>query len=106
VIAAFTKYDQFKREINFKLEDQGLDTSTNPALLNDELERVFKEQYLANLRGSVQFIRLESKNFVHWLACTVLIPVPQECTGKTRSVLSLLKRLPMNSLAVALPLCS
>ena len=56
----FTKYDQFKRETNFRLEDQGLDT-TNPALLDAELERVFKEQYLSNLKGSAPFVRLESK---------------------------------------------
>ena len=67
VIAVFTKYDQFKREINFKLEDQGLDTSTYPALLNAELERVFEEQYLAKLRRSAPFVRLESKNFVNHL---------------------------------------
>jgi len=106
VIAVFTKYDQFKREINYKLEDQSLNTSTNSVLLNAELERVFKEQYLANIKGSAPFVCLESKNFVHWLACTMLIPVLQECTSKTRSVLSLLKRLPMSSLAAALPLCS
>ena len=73
VIAVFTKYDQFKREINFKLEDQGLDTSTNPGLLNTELERVFEEQYLTKLRGSAPFVHLESKNFFNHIACTMLI---------------------------------
>ena len=64
MIAVFTKYDQFKREINFRLEDQGLDTNTYPALLDAELEKIFKEQYLAKLRESAPFVRLESKNFV------------------------------------------
>jgi hypothetical protein len=65
VIAVFTKYDQFRREINFKLEDQGLGTSTEPGLLNAEVERIFEKQYLANLRGAAPFVRLESEKFVN-----------------------------------------
>ena len=60
VIAVFTKYDQFKRDIMIKLEDQDRD----PALLNDEMERIFGEYYLANL-GSPPFVRLEGEGIVN-----------------------------------------
>jgi hypothetical protein len=56
----FTKYDQFRREIRMKLEDQHRD----PALLNDEMERIFVEQFLGDLNGSPPFVRLESEDFV------------------------------------------
>jgi hypothetical protein len=106
VIAVFTKYDQFRREMIFRLEDEGLDISTDPALLNAKVERIFNEHYLAKLIGSAPVVCLESENFVHQLACTMLIPVPQRCTSLAKSVLSFLKRLAMSSLAALLPLCS
>jgi hypothetical protein len=59
VIAVFTKYDQFKRDVGMKLEDQGRDL----ALLNDEMEGIFKEEFLANLKGSPPSVRLESEHF-------------------------------------------
>ena len=103
VIAVFTKYDQLRRETSFRLEDQGFDTSTDAALLDAEVEKIFEEQYLAKLPVSAPAVRLESGNFVNQLACTTLIPVPQECTSPAKSVLSLLKRLAMSSLVVLLP---
>jgi hypothetical protein len=106
VIVVFTKYDQFKRETNFRLEDQGLDTSTDSALLDTEAEKVFNEEYLAKLTGSPPVVRLESKNFVNQLAYTTLISVPKKCTNSANSALNLLKRLPMSSLAASLPSCS
>src|SRR6267142_2651320 len=99
VIAVFTKYDQFRLETSFRLEDQG----TDAALLNAEVEKTFEEQYLARLPVSAPAVRLESENFVNQLACATLIPVPQECTRLAKSVLSLLKRRPMSSLATSLP---
>jgi len=65
VIAVFTKYDQFKREIRMKLEDQSRDTADLDD--NAEAEKVFKERYLANLRGPplAPFVCLESKDFVN-----------------------------------------
>jgi hypothetical protein len=65
VIAVFTKYDQFKRDVMIKLEDQDRD----PALLNDEVERIFGEYYLTNLR-SPSFVRLEGEGIVNWPTCT------------------------------------
>jgi hypothetical protein len=105
-IVVFTKYDQFKREINFRLEDRGLDTSTDPALLDTEAENVFNKEYLAKLTGSPPVVRLESENSVNQLACTMLISVPKECTNLANNALNLLKRLPMSSLAASLPSCS
>ena len=101
VIAVFTKYDQLVRETSFRLEDQGLDTS-DAVLLNAEVEKIFKGQYLAKLPVSAPAVCLESENFVNQLACTMLIPVPQECTSPTKSVLSLSKRLAMSSLVALL----
>jgi hypothetical protein len=60
VIAVFTKYDQFKREIKMKLEDQNRD----PAHYDDDVENIFNEQFLGKLKGSPPFVRLESKNVV------------------------------------------
>ena len=61
MITVFTKYDQFKREIGFQLED---DQNLDPARLDTEVERIFKERYLAELRESAPFVRLESKSFL------------------------------------------
>jgi hypothetical protein len=62
VIAVFTKFDQFKRDIKMKLEDDGRDPETD---LDAEVEGVFKRHYLAGLTGSPPFIRLESEYFIH-----------------------------------------
>ena len=63
MIAVFTKYDQFRRDTIFRLEDQGIDTSTDPERLNAEMERIFKEQYLAKLMESAPVVCLESEKF-------------------------------------------
>jgi hypothetical protein len=73
VKAVFTKYDQFRHEISFKLEDNGLNPSTVLALLNTEAEKVFKEQYLANLTKLLPFVCLEGVNFINQLRCIMLI---------------------------------
>jgi hypothetical protein len=59
MVAVFTKYDQFRRNIRIKLEDQHRD----PSLLDAEVENVFIEHYLAAIAGSPPFIRLESEDF-------------------------------------------
>jgi hypothetical protein len=103
VIAVFTKHDQFRRDVIMKLEDQGLDASTDAALLNAEMERIFNEEFLVHLTESAPVVCLESENFVNQLACTTLIPIPQECTSMAKSVLNSLKRLAISSLAALLP---
>jgi len=59
VIAVFTKYDQFKRDIKMKLWDEGRDPATD---LDIEVENVFNQCYLASLGGPPPFVRLESKD--------------------------------------------
>ena len=57
VIAVFTKFDQFRRNIRMKLQDERCDPGMD---LNTEVENVFNRYYLANLNGPPPFIRLES----------------------------------------------
>jgi hypothetical protein len=65
VIAVFTKYDQFKREVNMKLEDQRRDSDPlSGADFDAEMENIFNEHYLADLVGSPPFVRLESEDFI------------------------------------------
>jgi hypothetical protein len=54
VIAVFTKYDQFKRDIKMKLEDENRETD-----LDTEVEKIFDQHYLASLGGDPPFVRLE-----------------------------------------------
>jgi len=103
VIVVFTKYDQFKREVRMKLEDEHGDSADLDA--DAEVERIFNERYLANLRGS-PFVRLESEDFVDQLARTTLIDVFQGRTSLANVVLILFTRLPMRSLAALLASCS
>jgi hypothetical protein len=56
VIAVFTKFDQFKRNIEMKLEDDGRDPRVD---LNEEVESMFREHYQAGLGGSPLLVRLE-----------------------------------------------
>jgi hypothetical protein len=64
VIAVFTKYDQFKLDVDMKLEDQHYDPDTN---FEDAVENIFNQHYLANLKGHPPYIRLESEDFVNHL---------------------------------------
>jgi hypothetical protein len=66
-----------------KLEDQHRD----PALLNDEMERIFSQHFLANLKGPQPFVRLESEDVVNQSICTMLISATQECTNIANGVL-------------------
>ena len=59
VIAVFTKFDQFKRDIKMKLEYEGRDRETD---FNAEVENIFNQHYLAGLNGSPRFVRLESED--------------------------------------------
>jgi len=59
VIAVFTKFDQFKRDIKMKLQDEGCDPEMD---LNAEVENIFNQHYMAYLNGPPPFIRLESED--------------------------------------------
>jgi hypothetical protein len=61
VIAVFTKYDQFLRNVTMHLEDYG-----NPDDdISDAVESQFKEHYLAHLGDGARFVRLESPFVQH-----------------------------------------
>jgi hypothetical protein len=68
-----------------KLEDQHRDSA-----LNDEMETIFSEQFLANLEGPPPFVCLESED-LFTNQCTMLISVIKECTSMANSVLICLK---------------
>ena len=59
LIAVFTKYDQFKDNIEIDLERDGCANWETEA--HAEAERVFQEQYLGKLGGMPHFVRLESE---------------------------------------------
>jgi hypothetical protein len=63
VIALFTKFDQFKRDIAIELEDKGHDPGTD--LVDAKVESVFTQHYLANFAKDPHppFIRLESEDW-------------------------------------------
>ena len=61
VILVFTKYDQFKRNIRMKLEDEGRDPETH---FETEVESVFERYYLGGLSEPPPFVRLESEDFL------------------------------------------
>jgi hypothetical protein len=61
VIVVFTKYDQFKVDIQIKSEVP----YRNQAELDAEVNRVFKVHYLDDLRRSAPFVRLESEGSVN-----------------------------------------
>ena len=61
VIALFTKYDQFKRDIKMKLKDERDDLGTH---FDIEVKRVFNDHYLAHLGGTPPFVCLESQYFL------------------------------------------
>ena len=67
VIAVFTKYDQFKRNIKMKLIDEGRDPGTH---FDTEVESMFNQNYLARLSGPPPFVRLESESFVDQFTST------------------------------------
>ena len=60
VIAVFTKYDQFKRNIKMKSDDEGRGPLAG-SQLDTEAESVFNQHYLASLGKPPPFVRLESR---------------------------------------------
>ena len=63
VIAVFTKFDQFKRDIKMKLEGEGRGPETD---FETEMERVFHRYYLDSLSRPKPppFVRLEGEDFL------------------------------------------
>ena len=71
VIAVFTKFDQFKRNIKMQLEDEGRDIETH---FDTEVKSVFDQYYLGGLSEPPPFVRLESEDFFKQFT-PILIPV-------------------------------
>ena len=63
VIAVFTKFDQFKRNIKMNLEDEGRYLRTD---FETEVESIFDRYYLGGLQVSETppFVRLEGEYFL------------------------------------------
>jgi hypothetical protein len=61
VIAVFTKYDQFRRELSFHLEDLGRDPRIH---LEHEAESVFRKNYLVGICRESPFVRLQSEDLL------------------------------------------
>jgi hypothetical protein len=60
VIALFTKFDQFKLDIEMKLEEDGRDPEIE---LSAEVDRVTKKYYVGGLPNHAPFVFLESEVF-------------------------------------------
>ena len=65
MIAVFTKYDQFKRNVKMKLEDEGCPSPETE--LGREAERIFHNFYLSELEATpnLKFVQLESEVLCH-----------------------------------------
>ena len=87
VIAVFTKYDQFLRNVRIDLEDYG-----NPGEnISDAAQRLFKEHYLHHLGDGARFVRLESSFIIEFGGC-VLILLWKKCTNQKRAAVLFLKK--------------
>ena len=71
VIAVFTKFDQFKRNIKMQLEDEGRDIETH---FETEVKSVFDQYYLGGLSEPPPYVRLESEELFRQFTF-MLIPV-------------------------------
>ena len=70
VIAVFTKFDQFKRNIKMQLEDEGRDQETH---IETEVESVFDRYYLGSLSEPPPFVRLESEDLFRQFAPILIL---------------------------------
>ena len=62
VIVVFTKYDQFRRNVEMQVLDYPDEYADNNIL--EAVERTFQEQYLHPLGDDVKYVRLESRSRV------------------------------------------
>lgn len=67
VIAVFTKYDQFKRDIRMKLEARaGGNARVTLKDVNNEAEKIFQDQYWNVIEvDSPRYVRLQSEFHCH-----------------------------------------
>ena len=62
IIAVFTKYDQFKVDMEFKLEDSGWDNPGQDSI-DAKIKECFEEEYLGKIDGAPRHVQLESEAF-------------------------------------------
>jgi hypothetical protein len=86
VIAVFTKYDQFRSDIELRLEDQDRDAKAH---LDAEIDRAFNQEYLANLEGAPPYICLESEVSMTVETSILISLVVQKCTKPAHTVVIL-----------------
>lgn len=60
IIAVFTKYDQFKLNVEMKLEDNGQEDPSSE-LIEAKAKEWFQADYLDGIAGPVRHVKLESK---------------------------------------------
>jgi hypothetical protein len=60
MIAVFTKYDQFRRDVRMNLEDKGKLIGDTSATVASEVEKVFHDEFLGKLQGAPKHICMES----------------------------------------------
>jgi len=58
IIAVFTKYDQFKLNVEMKLQDEGEDSL--PEVIEEKVKELFQAEYLGMISGQPRYITLES----------------------------------------------
>jgi hypothetical protein len=71
VIAVFTKYDQFKHNVEMMLEDVGHPDPISHAGI--KAEEMFQMHYVEELGGTSNCIRLESKVLLCRLDCVLIM---------------------------------
>ncbi|KAI9464868.1 GTP-binding protein [Boletus coccyginus] len=95
VIAVFTKYDQFKRDIRIKLEDNpGRNASVSQKEVADRAEKIFQDEYWNVIKGdSARHVRLQkTENALSNKVVTLMLLATQR-GNLERSVKSSLRRI-------------
>ena len=92
VIAVFTKYDQFRRNVEMDMSDypdKYLDSNVSP---NQVAEKQFQDYYLRPLGNGVRHVRLESTSLGAMCQPHILMLLWQRCTRSIATATALLRR--------------
>ena len=94
VIAVFTKYDQFLRNVEMHVADYPHEYPNSS--VSEVAEKLFQELYLHPLGDDIRYVRLESGFRVKYLAQRQADFLWQRCTRKIRAVITSLRRQPQH----------
>ena len=61
IVAVFTKFDQFKLNIQMELEDSYANNNVSCESIRTEVEKTFKQDYLDKIDGNPGYVQLQSK---------------------------------------------